>query len=177
MNSVQLSDFSEDLDTISLCDVPRPKAEKGQVVVKMLMAAVNPSDLNFIRGDYKTALSRLIWNHQTDPVCFDVSRKLPYPEPPYALGGEGVGVVVECGGGLLARRLKGKRVAVPAGPPNGAWQDFTVVDAKKAIPVPDAISDEQAAMYIVNPLSAYAMVHEVLNVKKGGWLLQSAAMC
>jgi NADPH2:quinone reductase len=57
----------------------------------------------------------------------------------------------------------------------GAWQDYTIVAVPRALPVPEPISDEMAAMFIVNPLSAYAMVHEILHVRPDTWLLQDAA--
>ena len=51
------------------------------------------------------------------------------------------------------------------GPPNGTWQEFTVVDAKRAVVVPDSLADEQAAMYLANPISAHVMVREVLKCR------------
>ena len=175
MKSVQVEQFTQNFDNVKVVDVKKPEPGPGQVRVRMLLSSVNPSDFNFIRGDYEAALQRIIWNFNQEVVCFDPARQQPYPKLPYALGGEGVGIVDACGSGFLAKRLKGKRVAVPAGPPNGAWQEYTLVEAKKAIAVPNALSDEQAAMFIVNPLSAYIMVKEVLKVRTGGWLLQSAA--
>ncbi len=41
-------------------------------------------------------------------VCFDPARQQPYPKLPYALGGEGVGIVDAFGSGILAKRLKGR---------------------------------------------------------------------
>ncbi len=102
---------------------------------------VNPSDFQYVRGTYYQALERIIWNQRRSDadrrVCFDPDRTVECPVPPYALGGEGVGVVDAGGGGFLANHLKGKRVAVAGGPPNGTWQEFTVVDAKRAVVVPD----------------------------------------
>jgi len=66
-------------------------------------------------------------------------------------------------------------VAIAGGPPNGTWQEYTVVDAKKAVAMPDAIPDEQAAMFFVNPLAAYVIIREVLRVPRGGWLIVTAA--
>jgi NADPH:quinone reductase-like Zn-dependent oxidoreductase len=43
------------------------------------------------------------------------------------------------------------------------------------LPVPDGISDEQVASFVVNPASAILMVRHVLAVPEGEWLLQSAA--
>jgi NADPH2:quinone reductase len=174
MKSVQIDQLADDLSRVRVVETPVPEPGPAQVRVRMHLSPVNPSDLNFIRGDYLRALERLIWNRYQDVLCDDPARKRPSPKPPYALGGEGVGVVDACGPGV-PEALAGKRVAVIAGPPMGSWQEYTVVAAQSVLPVPASISDELAAMFIVNPLSAYAMVHEVLSVRPDTWLLQSAA--
>lgn len=175
MRSVVVTELSQQFDKIQIQQREIPEPGPGQVRVRMLMAAVNPSDRNFVRGDYLQALQRLLWNRGKTKPSFDPAGVQVYPSLPYALGGEGVGIVDACGSGLMAKRLKGKRVAISAGPPNGTWQDYTVVDAKRAIPVPASLSNEQAAMFIINPLSAYAMCRHVLSMSKGQWLLQSGA--
>lgn len=175
MKSVQIDQFTENFADLQLRDVDLPEPGPGQVRVRMLLAAVNPSDLNFVRGNYAIALKSLLWNREREWPSFDPEHQRPCPKPPYALGGEGVGIVEACGSGWLAKRLMGKRVAVSAGPPNGTWQEYTIVDAKRVVLVPDAVSDSTAAMYFVNPLSAYAMLRDVLRVKAGGWLIQDAA--
>jgi NADPH2:quinone reductase len=174
MKSVQIDQLADDLSRVRVIETPVPEPGPNQVRVRMLLSPVNPSDLNYIRGDYLHALERLIWNRSRDVLCSDPARTRPSPKPPYALGGEGLGIVDACGHGV-PDTLAGKRVAVIAGPPMGSWQEYTVVAAQAALPVPDSISDELAAMFIVNPLSAYAMVHEVLAVRPDTWLLQSAA--
>ncbi len=175
MKSIQVSKLSSGFENVSVQNVDAPNPASGQVKVRMLLSPVNPSDINFIRGDYRLALQAMIWNVGRDTPSFSPTQLLPYPALPYALGGEGVGIVESCGKGWLAKRLLGKRVAVAGGPPNGTWQEYCVVDAKKALPLPPTLSDEQAAMFIVNPLSAYAMLSKVLKVKSGEWLIQSAA--
>jgi NADPH:quinone reductase-like Zn-dependent oxidoreductase len=179
MKSARIRAFTQDPADIRIEDVPTPEPGPGQVRVRMLLSPVNPSDLNFLRGTYHAALERIIWNqprNSAEPrVYFDAGRVNPCPVPPYALGGEGVGIVEECGGGFLAKRLRGKRVAVASGPPQGTWQEHVVIDAKRAVALPDSIPDEQAAMFFVNPITAYTMIREVLNVPKGGWVLVTAA--
>lgn len=175
MRSVQIDRLSDGLDRVRVLDVPVPEPGPGQLRVRMRLSPVNPSDLNFIRGDYIRALERLVWNHGEEQLCYDPARTQPSPRPPYSLGGEGVGVVEACGPGVPEAAFLGKRVAVIAGPPMGAWQDHTIVAAQRALPVPDALNDETAAMFIVNPLTAYALIHEVLRVRPGTWLLQDAA--
>ena len=177
MKAIQIDSFSDDFSRLKLIEKPLPDPGAGEVRVRMLLSAVNPSDLNYIRGDYHRALQRLVWNSQRndDAVYFDPERSNPYPSLPYTLGGEGVGIVDSCGSGLLAKRLQGRRVAISAPPPQGTWQQYTVVDAKRAVAVPDSLSDEQAAMFFINPLSSWLLVNQVLKVRRGGWVLQNAA--
>jgi len=179
MKSARVHAFTDRPADIRIEDVPVPEPGPGQVRVRMLLSPVNPSDFHYVRGTYYHALERIIWNQRrTDDdrrVCFDPGRAVECPVPPYALGGEGVGIVDACGGGFLASRLKGRRVAVAGGPPNGTWQELTVVDAKRAVVVPDTLADEQAAMYLTNPISAHVMIREVLQVPRDSWVLVTAA--
>jgi NADPH:quinone reductase-like Zn-dependent oxidoreductase len=179
MKSARLHAYTQQPADIRVEDVPVPEPGPGQVRVRMLLAPVNPSDLNFVRGTYRQALERVVWNQGSagsgSHVYFDPERRSPCADPPYALGGEGVGIVEKCGGGFLAGRLRGKRVAVASGPPQGTWQECTVVDAKRAVVLPASVPDEQAAMFFVNPITAYVMVHEVLCVPRGAWVLVTAA--
>jgi NADPH:quinone reductase-like Zn-dependent oxidoreductase len=50
-----------------------------------------------------------------------------------------------------------------------------IIPTLQAVPVPDSLSDEQAATFFVNPASALLMTRYVLNVPRGAWLLQTAA--
>jgi NADPH:quinone reductase-like Zn-dependent oxidoreductase len=170
--------FTDRAADIRIEDVAVPEPGPGEVRVRMLLSPVNPSDLNFVHGTYYRALERVIWNQgraDGEPVCFDRERKVVCPLPPYGLGLEGVGVVEACGEGWLAKRLRGKRVAIASGPPNGTWQEYTIVNARRALVVPDGLADEQAAMYLANPVSACIMVREILRVPRGAWVLLTAA--
>lgn len=175
MKAAFVHEFTDDPASIRVEDVPVPQPSSGQVRVRMRLAPINPSDLNFLRGTYHSALRRVVWNAGRDDVAFDPERRNLCPVPPYALGGEGLGVVEAAGSGILARRLLGRRVAVAGVPPNGTWQECVVVDARRAVPLPARISDEQGAMFFVNPLTACVLVRKVLRVRRGDWVLLTAA--
>ena len=118
---------------VELREVERPSPEAGQVVVEVELASVNPSDTMFVAGLY--GLPR-----QSGRVA----------------GFEGVGRVVEAGPGLMGRWLKGKRVAF-YGVHSGTWGEFALTDASACIPVKDALRAEDAAGFLVNPFTAYAL--------------------
>lgn len=174
MKALELSEFGRGVGGVRLVERDPGAPGPGRVRVRMIAAPVHPSDMNWVEGTYHEAVRRTIWNHGQTRLAFDPDRTRPLPAPPYTLGVEGVGVVEAAGSGLLARRLVGKRVALSADG-EGTWQGVTVVDAKRALPVPAGLADEQAAMLFVNPLTAYVLVHEVLRVKRGEQVLVTAA--
>lgn len=151
MKSVLFDQFGEPADVLQVRDVEAPTPKPGEVLVRMLLSPVNPSDLMTVRGVYG---------------------KLP--KLPCTPGYEGVGVVESSGGGLLGKLLVGKRVALLNGI-NGNWQERTTVLAKQAVPLPKSLPSEQGATFFVNPTTAFAMTRRVLAVPAGDWLLQTAA--
>ena len=151
MRAVVFERFGEPADVLQVRDVPVPAPGRGEVRVRMLASPVNPSDLLEIRGQYSAR-----------------------PDLPAIPGHEGVGFVEESGGGLLGRFLVGKRVAV-LNRKTGNWCERTVIPARQAIPLPGDLPLEQAAMFFINPATAYVMTRRVLRVPRDEWLLQTAA--
>ena len=175
MKSACIDAFSDDPRTVEVRDVPVPRPAAGQLRVRMKMAPVNPSDFNYMDGIYERSFARMIWNRGAERPTDSPGSSEPFPRPPYALGVEGLGIVEESGGGFLGGRLVGKRVAVVSGPPHGTWQQQTLIDARRAFPVPRSLSDAQACSFFVNPLTALVLVRHVLRVPRGSVLLQTAA--
>ena len=126
---------------------PRPAADEA--VVKMYAAPINPADLNQIEGKY--------------PVR---------PELPATPGFEGAGVIVELGAGVKAL-TSGALVILPHNV--GTWRDAVAVKAGELVVVPDGIQPVQAAMLKINPLTAWRLLHDYVDLQKGDWLIQNAA--
>ena len=151
IQAVRFSESGPPAEVLRTEEVDLPAPGPGEVRVRMLKAPVNPSDLMFVRGNYA----------------------IP-PHLPATPGFEGVGVVDAIGPGLLPRLLSGRRVAV-LGSVTGTWATHTIVSARQVVPVSGRLSDEQAAMFFVNPATAWLLTRVVLNVRPGETLVQSAA--
>ena len=70
--------------------IPVPKPGKGEILIKVLAAPINPSDLMFMKGYYE------------DYDVFHVQ----HPNVP---GWEGCGIVIAAGGGITTWGWVGKR--------------------------------------------------------------------
>ena len=129
-----VSSVLESLDPyVTSATIPTPKPGHGEVLIRVRMSPINPSDVSFLKGMY--------------------GRPRVAGAP---AGFEGVGDVVASGGGLMAKRLVGKRVAFYAGV-SGAWAQYAVAEVMTCIPLRSGVADEDGASLMVNPLSAWAM--------------------
>ena len=114
MKTSWLPALSSDASAVQVQERDKPSPGRGQLLVRMRMAPVNPSDFNYIRGTYLAAYQRMLWNYEAaEPV--ERPGAAAFPKPPYALGVEGVGVGESAGPGLLGKWLIGPRVAVVGG--------------------------------------------------------------
>src|SRR5213083_3750033 len=126
-----------------------PMPAPDEAVVKMYAAPINPADLNQIEGKY--------------PVR---------PELPATPGFEGAGTVVESGAGVNGL-TSGALVILPHNV--GTWRDAVVVKAEELVVVPEGIEPFQTAMLKINPLTAWRLLHDYVDLQKGDWLIQNAA--
>ncbi len=120
----------------------------GEVLVRMTLRPINPSDLLPIFGTY--------------------SHRISLPSIP---GYEGVGVVEEIGP-FVSHDLIGRRVLPLRG--EGTWQEFVRTSANLAVPIPHSIRDETAAQLYINPLTAWLTCTDVLALKPEDILLVNA---
>lgn len=130
-------------------EVPEPGP--SQVLVKVALASINPSDVMFLKGLYGQP------RKQGRPAGF-----------------EGVGEVVAAG--AEAQGLIGKRVAFATGLSNwGSWADYAVAEGGACIPIMDGVRDEDAAAMIVNPLTALAMFGIVKDEGEKAFVITAGA--
>jgi mitochondrial enoyl-[acyl-carrier protein] reductase / trans-2-enoyl-CoA reductase len=127
----------------------RPTPGPDEAVLQMRAAPINPADLNQIEGKY--------------PVR---------PELPATPGFEGAGVVVDLGSDVKNLAL-GALVILPHN--IGTWRDALAVKADELVAVPAGIEPVHAAMLKINPMTAWRLLHDYVDLKKGDWLIQNAA--
>ncbi|KAH9549254.1 hypothetical protein CY35_10G008300 [Sphagnum magellanicum] len=139
---------------------PKPIASPGNVVIRLTVRAVNPIDSLIIRENW---LRNLADEHHYHPV----------------IGSEGFGHITEVGEGVTKFKVNQRVVPILywkyyLGKGEGAWQDYVEVAEEDVVHIPDSVSDDAAAQYLINPWTAYGLLSEI-GVKEGEYLLQTAA--
>ena len=136
-------------EVLKLGDLPMAEPGPGEVRVRVVVSGLNPTDVKSRAGSRPMGFPRVV-PHQ-----------------------DGAGVIDAVGPGVPASRV-GERVwlyTVQWQRPWGTAAEYTVVPARQVVPVPTELSDEQAACFFVNPVTALVMTQKVLRIPRGGWLL------
>jgi mitochondrial enoyl-[acyl-carrier protein] reductase / trans-2-enoyl-CoA reductase len=136
-------------DVLHVESRPWPTPALGEVIVKMRAAPINPADLNQIEGKY--------------PVRAEL---------PATPGFEGAGIVAEVGPNVTNVAV-GALVILPHN--TGTWRDAVAVKAGELVVVPAGIKPVDAAMLKINPMTAWRLLHDYVDLARGDWLIQNAA--
>src|SRR2546423_11107574 len=115
----------------------------------MRAAPINPADINAIEGKYP-------------------ARR----EVPAVPGFEGAGIVAEVGTNVKTI-AKGALVILPHD--IGTWREVLAVKASELIVVPPEIEPIHAAMLKINPMTAWRLLHDYVDLARGDWIIQNAA--
>jgi NADPH:quinone reductase-like Zn-dependent oxidoreductase len=134
---------------IEAVDFELPPLAAGQVLIQVLAAPINPSDVLTLTGSYGML-----------------------PPLPAVGGNEGVGKVVAHGPDVTSPPI-GQTVLLPVG--SGTWSTHVVGEAKKLMPLPNEADPLQLAMMTVNPPTALLMLTEFVTLAPGEWVIQNAA--
>lgn len=151
MKAAILENYSKKGGDLVICEVPVPEMGRGDVLVKVRTAGVNPLDNMIIRGEVKLIT--------------------PY-KMPLVMGNEFVGMVEKMGadvtGFSVGDRVYGRM------PLNriGAFAEQVAVEASAIAKVPDYLSDEEAAAVPLTALTAMQAL-ELLQAKAGDRLFIS----
>jgi len=130
---------------VALQDVAVPTPGDGQALIKVHLAAVNPSDIHFIKGEYGQPRIKGM------PAGF-----------------EAVGEVVAGDTPLIGHRVSFFATA------SGTWAEYAMTDASGLVPCRADLSEPDAAGQLVNPLTAIAMFDIVKDSGADSFILNAA---
>jgi trans-2-enoyl-CoA reductase len=136
-------------DVLRVESRPWPTPGANEALIKIQAAPINPADLNQIEGKY--------------PIR---------PELPATPGFEGAGIVVEHGANVTNVGV-GTVVILPHNV--GTWREAVAVNADELVAVPAGIEPVHAAMLKINPMTAWRLLHDYVDLQNGDWLIQNAA--
>jgi NADPH2:quinone reductase len=146
MKAVQVSRVGGP-EAMEVAEVPIPQPAPNQVLVKLSAAGVNFIDVYLREGRYKA-------------------------QTPFVLGQEGSGVVIAVGAEAKSVKV-GDRLAW-AGLP-GSYAEYAAMPVDRLVPVPDGVSDQQAAAAMLQGMTAHYLSHDTFPLKTGQTALVHAA--
>jgi len=134
-------------EALAIVDIPVPKPGPKEVLVKIAASGVNFVDVYFREGRYPAPL-------------------------PFIDGQEASGTISEVGD--QGTSLKpGDRVAYTG--VLGSYAEFAVVPAERLVPIPDSITDHQAAAAMLQGMTAHYLLKSTYPLKRGETALIHAA--
>jgi NADPH:quinone reductase len=134
-------------EVMEMVELPVPQPKANEAVVKLAASGVNFIDCYFREGRYKAPL-------------------------PLVLGQEGAGVVTAVGADAKSVKV-GDRVAWSG--LLGSYAEFEAVPADRLVPIPQGVSDEQAAAAMLQGMTAHYLSHDTYPLKRGETALVHAA--
>ena len=132
---------------MQLEELPNPQPKANEAVVKLAASGVNFIDVYFREGRYKAQV-------------------------PFVLGQEGAGVVTAVGTDAKSVKV-GDRVAWTG--LQGAYAEYAAVPADRLVPIPQGVSDQQAAAAMLQGMTAHYLSHDTYPLKRGETALVHAA--
>lgn len=161
---------------VTLVEAPVPQPRDDQVVVKVLAAPINPSDLGLLFGAADMGSAQVTERDGQPLVTADVppagmramAGRLGDSMP---VGNEGAGIVVAAGASPAAQALVGKMVAMLGG---AMYAQYRCLRVAECMLLPDGTAPADGASCFVNPLTALSMT-EVMRREGHSALVHTAA--
>ncbi|XP_034990207.2 synaptic vesicle membrane protein VAT-1 homolog [Zootoca vivipara] len=116
-----------------------PSPGAGQVSVEVRACGLNFADLLARQGLYERM-----------------------PSPPFSPGMEAAGTVLAVGEGVSSPKVGDKVMAMAR---SGLWQEIVTVPANQTFPMPEGMSFEEAAAFLVNYITAYMVLFDFGNLR------------
>lgn len=149
MKAIELSGFNGS-NSLTLVEVERPKPNTNEVLIKVKAAGINFAELELANGRYQVSKT-----------------------PPFIMGFEAAGVVVEVGAEVKNFEVGDHVTSLVS---SGGYAEYATANANAAIPIPDGISFSEAATIPVQGLSAYTLLTFAAKPQaKESVLIQAAA--
>jgi len=134
-------------EVMELVELPIPQPKPNEAVVKLAASGVNFIDVYIREGRYKNPL-------------------------PFVLGQEGAGVVTAVGSDVKSLKV-GDRVAWTG--LLGAYAEYAAVAADRLVPIPEGVSEREAAGAMLQGMTAHYLSHDCYPLKHGETALIHAA--
>ena len=130
---------------LKVIEWPTRAPDAGEVRVAMHAGGVNFGDLLVIAGKYQVKLT-----------------------PPFVLGTEGAGVVIDCGAGVSASSVQaGDRVLVQNNDVRACFADEVTLPATRVVRVPDGVRLVDIAGFPLNYGTSYYALHHRAQLQAG----------
>src|SRR5580698_5577104 len=136
-------------EVLQVVELPVEPPGPGQLRVRVRAAGVGATDLIMLAGKYRFA-----------------------PKIPVVPGYEIAGVVEAIGAGVSGFEVGGRVAALTV---YGGFAELLVREAEHFLPIPDGVSDRDAAAVILNFVTAWQMIYRVANVQRGRTALVTGA--
>ena len=134
-------------EVLQLADLPVPQPKPNEAVVKIAASGVNFIDVYQREGRYSVPL-------------------------PFVLGQEGAGTVTAVGPEVKSVK-PGDRVAWTS--VLGSCAEYAAVPGERLVPVPQGVSDQQAASATLQGMTAHYLIYDTFPLKRGQTALIHAA--
>ncbi|GFJ75973.1 alcohol dehydrogenase catalytic domain-containing protein [Phytohabitans houttuyneae] len=134
-------------EVLTPTELPTPEPGDGQVLVRISAVGVNFVEIYQRSGLYPVQL-------------------------PLVPGSEGAGVVEAVGPGVTEPKIGDRVVSTNLA---GAYAQFALAPAHRAVRVPDGVTDEQAAAVLLQGMTAHYLLYDSYPVKAGDTVLVHAA--
>jgi len=134
-------------EALQLVDLPVPHPKANEAVVKIAASGVNFIDVYLREGRYKAPL-------------------------PFVAGQEGAGVVTAVGADVKTAKV-GDRVAWSGA--LGSYAEYLAAPAEALVPIPQGVSDQDAAAAMLQGMTAHYLSHDTFPLKRGDTALVHAA--
>lgn len=151
MRAWRVHELGEPGKALQLQQLPDPRPEPGQLVVRVRAAAANFPDVLLCRGEYQVK-----------------------PPLPFTPGIELCGEVVEVGEDATGFAV-GDRVIGSPDLPTGAFGDMTLMTAARTFAAPPALDDAEAAAFYIGYQTGWFALHRRAALQPGETLLVHAA--